>query len=142
MSCFLLQVVNTSTEQTKDFDINNSFNFFWLLLILSIVEFLIIIYLILKIRKKNSNFDFNDIPKEKLRKAKSSSVDMDNLLNSINGAKDLYKELSRKCHPDRFINTDKQSLAEEIFQEISKNKRNFKALQNIKNRAEQDLEIN
>ncbi|HLU86830.1 MAG TPA: hypothetical protein VKZ44_03675, partial [Taishania sp.] len=95
-----------------------------------------------KLRYKKSELEFSDLPKEKLKTAKSTSIDMDNLMNSINGAGELYKELSRKCHPDRFVKSDKQSLAEEIFQEISKNKRNFKALQDLKVRAKNELEIN
>ncbi len=111
---------------------------FWI----ALLELLCIVILILYSRKRKDNLKFGDISKEKLRNAKKSNVDMDNLMNSINGSKTLYKELSRACHPDRFINSDKQKIAEEIFQAISKNKRDFKKLSELKQRAVEQLKIN
>ena len=99
---------------------------FWLL----IIAFIIILCLAIKIRKEQTKFDYNGVTRDNLKKAKSVSIDMDNLMNSINNSKELYKELSRVCHPDRFINSDKQELAEKIFQEVSNNKRDFKKLFN------------
>jgi len=136
----LLQIANDSIVSSTAVKSSGYVSNVWLWL--SIIELLIIIFLIYKLKKKKPVLEFEDLPKEKLKDAKSKTIDMDNLMNSINGAGDLYKELSKKCHPDRFINSDKQSLAEEIFQEISKNKRNFKALQILKVRAENELEIN
>ncbi|MCH3884774.1 hypothetical protein [Tenacibaculum aquimarinum] len=66
---------------------------------------------------------------------------MDALMNNINSSKLLYKELSRVCHPDRFVNSDKQKIAEEIFKNISKNKRKFKELEILKERAINELKI-
>ena len=40
---------------------------------------------------------------------------MNNLMDSMHKSRNLYKELSKKCHPDRFINNPKQKIAEEIF---------------------------
>jgi hypothetical protein len=111
--------------------------FFWI----SIIEFLIIIYLVIRPKGKNQDLTFSDLPKDKIRNAKSSTIDMDNLMNSINGSRDLYKDLSKVCHPDRFINTEKHKVAEEIFQEISKDKRNFEKLLSHKERAKKDLDI-
>jgi len=70
------------------------------------------------------------------------SFDMDNLMNSINSSKSLYKELSRLCHPDRFIGDEKQNIAQEIFKEISKSKRDFGKLESLKERAKKELNIN
>lgn len=67
---------------------------------------------------------------------------MENLMDSINGARTLYKELSRKCHPDRFVNTPKEKIAQEIFQEITKNQRNFEKLKLLKEKAINSLNIN
>jgi hypothetical protein len=111
--------------------------FFWI----SIIEFLIIIFLVIRPKGKNQDLTFSDLPKDKIRNAKSSTIDMDNLMNSINGSRDLYKDLSKVCHPDRFINTEKHKVAEEIFQEISKDKRNFEKLLAHKERAKKDLDI-
>lgn len=112
--------------------------FFWI----SIIEFLIIIFLVIRPKSKNQDLIFSDLPKDKIRNAKSTTIDMDNLMNSINGSRDLYKNLSKVCHPDRFINNEKHKVAEEIFQEISKDKRNFEKLLAHKERAKKDLNIN
>jgi curved DNA-binding protein CbpA len=69
------------------------------------------------------------------------NADMKNLVNSIAKSRELYKELSRQCHPDRFVNTDLQPTAEDIFQEISRNKRNYKILLALKERAIEKLNI-
>lgn len=66
---------------------------------------------------------------------------MGNLMNSINNSSELYKELSRKCHPDRFVNSPDQKLAEEIFQEIARHKRNHEKLIALKERAIAELNI-
>ncbi|WP_147299228.1 molecular chaperone DnaJ [Winogradskyella eximia] len=110
-------------------------------LYVAIIEFLIIGFLIYKITKKKTDLDFSDISKYKLKSAKSSQVDMENVMNSINGSKELYKQLSKRCHPDRFINSEKQELAETIFQDITKHKRNFQKLSELKERAKEELEI-
>lgn len=109
---------------------------------IALFEFAIIAFLLFKLKKKGNDLKFGDLSKDKIRNAKKSEVDMNNLMNSINGSKDLYKELSRTCHPDRFINTDKQKLAEQIFQDISKYKRDFKKLTELKERAITELNIN
>jgi hypothetical protein len=140
MKNILLQIANDSLVNVISVKSSSSLNNFWLWV--SIIEMVLIIILFYKLNNKKTSLEFSDLPKEKLKGAKSKDIDMDNLMNSINRAGNLYKELSKKCHPDRFINSEKQALAEEIFQEISKNKRNFKALQDIKIRAKNELEIN
>ena len=111
---------------------------FWI----SIIEFATILVLIIKLLKKNKNVFFNDIPHDKLKKAKKKKIDMNNLINSINNSGILYKELSKKCHPDQFINSEKHMIAQEIFKEISKNKRNYDELNRLKERAIKELNIN
>lgn len=110
---------------------------FWI----AIVEFITIAFLILKLRKRNESLKFGDLSKDKIKNAKKGDVDMNNLMNSINGSKVLYKELSRSCHPDRFINSDKQKISQEIFQEITKNRRNFKKLEELKEKAKLELNL-
>ncbi len=73
--------------------------------------------------------------------AKSSTVDMDSLLGSINHAGPLYKELSRLCHPDRFVGTSNESIAQRIFQDISANRRKFDKLVLLAREAETELSV-
>lgn len=140
MGNILLQLNTDSvvTETMLSADPSSLSLWFWI----SLAECLIIVFLLLRLKKRRGNLDFGDVSKDKVRGAKKSDVDMDNLLKSINGSKDLYKELSRSCHPDRFINSDKQKIAEEIFQEISKNRRDFNKLTELKQKAIIDLRIN
>lgn len=111
---------------------------FWI----TILEFLFILFLIYNIKSKNSVSKLSEFESKHLKKAKNNSIDMDNLINSIHKSRDLYKLLSKKCHPDRFVNDPKQKIAEEIFQEISKNERNFQKLNSLKSRAVNELNIN
>jgi hypothetical protein len=110
---------------------------FWL----ALIQFIIIVILLKKITKSSKGLAFHDAQKKEVFKAKNASVDMDNVMSSINGSRDLYKQLSRSCHPDKFVNTPMQEKAENIFQEISKNKRNYNALLELKERAVNELNI-
>ena len=134
----LLQVKTDSiASETLALTDTNSFSI-WLWVALA--EFVLIMFLLLRAPKKN-DLEFGDISKSKMKNAKKSEIDMDNLMNSINGSKDLYKQLSRKCHPDRFINSEKQKIAEDIFQDISKHKRNYNKLLLLKKQAADQLNI-
>jgi hypothetical protein len=110
---------------------------FWI----ALIECIIIIFLIYKLKSKNKVNELTDIETQHLRKSKNSKIDMDILMDSIHNSRDLYKELSKKCHPDRFINDPKQKIAEEIFQEITKNERNHRELNLLKLRAINELNL-
>lgn len=140
MKNILLQVKQNSVVSETIFKIDSTATSLWIWI--ALIELGFIAFLLFKLNKKEDDLKFGDLSKDKIRTAKKSIVDMDNLMNSINGSKDLFKELSRTCHPDRFINTKKQKNAEDIFQEISKNKRDFKKLSALKERAKMELNIN
>lgn len=134
----LLQIKADSSSVTNTVSSTSGINiWFWLCLI----ELIIILVLLFKVKRANSNLTFADLNKDNLKKSKEASIDFGNVMNSINGAGELYKELSRKCHPDRFIDSPLQKHAEEIFQEISKNKRDFEKLSALKERAISELKI-
>ena len=118
----------------------STFNSIWFWI--TIVELLLILILVYKIKSKKNIPELSDLESKIIMNSKKNNIDMDNLMNSIHNSRDLYKELSRKCHPDRFINDPKQKNAEEIFQEITKNERNFEKLNKLKLRAENELNIN
>jgi preprotein translocase subunit SecF len=140
MKNICLQTVSTIEvpEKILNTDTTNTSIWFWIV----VIELVFITYLLFKLWKKNSKLKFNDATNAEVHNAKKSDIDMDNLMNSINGSKDLYKELSRACHPDRFINTDKQKMAEDLFQEISKNRRDYEKLNALKQIAITNLNIN
>jgi hypothetical protein len=137
----ILSIVKTnvvSPELPEEINTTEFPIWFWI----ALIELLIIFYLIFISKKKKSELAFGDLSKKKIRNSKKSEIDMSNVMNSINGSKTLYKELSRSCHPDRFVNSDKQLIAEEIFQDITKHKRDFKKLTELKERAIIELNIN
>jgi len=136
----LLQILTDSTNVVTSgkFDFTNSTNYWmWAALIeMGLIAFLI--YKLLK-RKKTA---FDNVGSEVLNEAKNSNVDMDNLMNSINKSRTLYKQLSSKCHPDRFpTDVIKQQNADLLFQEITKNQRNYNKLLELKEKAQQQLNI-
>jgi len=96
----------------------------------------------LKKRRKKEEMMMRDLTRDKLQEIRKSEVDMEGLLKSIHQAHELYKQLSSKCHPDIFINSDKHAVSELLFQEITKNKRNYVKLEELKIRAIEELDIN
>jgi len=70
-------------------------------------------------------------------------VDFDNIIISSFNSTALYNELKVKCHPDRFATDEEKTIiAENIFQEISKNKTNMKKLLELKEEAKMKLNVN
>lgn len=107
--------------------------------ILSALEFVIIIFLSLKLKGTKKNVDPIEI---QLRKEKNNEVDMGNLMKDLHLSKDLYRELSRKYHPDRFAGTSIEDKANELFQLIHENKNNYHMLLALKDRASNELKTN
>ncbi len=107
----------------------------------SIVQFGVIAYLAYKVYRKKPEIKFKNVNRETVKEAASKELDMENVINSINKAKPLFKELSKKCHPDKFANSDKHESALKIYQKITTNKRNYSKLLDLKVLAEEELDI-
>jgi len=106
---------------------------------LAIVELGIIAYLILKEKLKSKVTAKQQFKTESLKQ----DIDFNNIINSSFNSIKLYDELKVKCHPDRFpTDREKNIIAENLFQEISKNKTNVKRLLELKEEAIQKLNIN
>ena len=106
---------------------------------LAMVEFVIIFFLLLFAFRRGTT----RVEKQKLRESIKSDVDFQNIINSSFHATEIYNELKVKCHPDRFIgDVEKNATANRIFQEVTKNKMNYKRLQELKKEAEESLGIN
>ena len=71
----------------------------------------------------------------------SAQKTVNRFVSSINGSKELSKELTKACHPDLFINSEKHQLAKELFEDISKNKRNLDKLIELKYEAQTRLGV-
>ena len=106
---------------------------------IAMVEFVIIFFLLLFAFRRGTT----RVEKQKLRESIKSDVDFQNIINSSFQATEIYNELKVKCHPDRFIgDVEKNATANRIFQEVTKNKMNYKRLQELKKEAEESLGIN
>jgi hypothetical protein len=106
---------------------------------LSIIEFGIIAFLILKEQLKPKDTAKQRFKNESLQQ----DIDFGNIINSSFNSIQLYNELKTKCHPDRFPqDKEKNTIANNIFKEISKNKNNVRRLLEIKDEAIQKLNIN
>lgn len=104
-------------------------------LIIAIVEFLVILYFL---------FFYKGSEKEKREKKKEvmeeGNLDFDNVINGAFHSKDLYKKLICLCHPDRFPNDEQKiALANEIAQELAKNKYDMKKLKELEKRIKTEL---
>ena len=106
---------------------------------IAFAELILIIFLLATTMKKNKNTSDN----KKLKKdALSGEIDFGNILKSSFHAQQLYDELKIMCHPDRFPNDEeKNKVANQIFQEISKNRHNYNKLLELKEQAKQQLNI-
>jgi hypothetical protein len=103
---------------------------------------LIIIVLSVLIKRKRSHLSEEELAQhQKLKDAKRVTIDMNGLVDSINNSKALYKQLSTKCHPDRYTAPDMKIKANAIIQEITQNKNNYAVLLQLKSKAEQELNI-
>jgi len=116
---------------------------------ISIVQFGIIAYLAYKLYRNKPKIEFKNKPKtefknikrETVKEAASKELDMENVVNSINKAKPLFKLLSKKCHPDKFAKSEKHEIALIVYQKITDNKRNYSKLLELKEIAEEELDI-
>ena len=105
---------------------------------LAIAEFIIVLYILLKGKIERKETYIQKFKNDSLKQ----EIDFKNIINSSFNSIELYNELKVKCHPDRFV-TDAVSnaIAENIFQEITKNKTNVKRLIELKEEAKQKLNI-
>lgn len=129
-------MIDTLVQNSTQNVVSHSSNNIWMWV--AIVECLIIVGLLLA-RRKNPP---NQTAKQKFKEdAKNEQIDFQNIMESSFKSKSLYDELKVKCHPDRFTDATKNAIANSIFQEIAKNKTNYKKLLELKEEAQQKLGI-
>ncbi|MGP2571394.1 molecular chaperone DnaJ [Ornithobacterium rhinotracheale] len=148
MKDILIDSLNTekgviSIEKTPtSFDI-----WFWASLIELLVILVLLLYILYvhkKVNKFNRNTknEINNLNKTTKEEVLGEHIDFDNIIKSSFQAKKLYNNLIVKCHPDRFpTDPKKNAIANELFQEITKNKTDLKKLLELKSIAEIKLKI-
>lgn len=130
-----LKVVEKAIKENNIVPNENIDWWFWI----AIAQFIVIVFLILALSLKRNQSLKRKLKKESL----DNTIDFDNIINSSFNSTDIYNELKLKCHPDRFPNDiEKNTIAENLFQEITKNKNNIKQLLELKEKAKHELNIN
>ena len=69
-------------------------------------------------------------------------IDFGNVVSSSLLAKNLYDELKKICHPDRFLNEQDINKANELFQLVTQNKGDYNKLLSLKEQIYKELPIN
>jgi hypothetical protein len=112
---------------------------YWIFTFLLSLAILILISLyFIHLRIKNSK-NLDSKLADTITNFKNNSVDMKNIVISINNAPELYKNLTKMYHPDKYVGTEYEETANEIFQTINSKRRDFNALCEIKKLAEEKL---
>lgn len=80
---------------------------------------------------------------DKLRdKILNEEIDFGNVVSSSLLAKNLYDELKKICHPDRFLNEQDINKANKLFQLVTQNKGDYNKLLSLKEQIYKELPIN
>lgn len=131
-----LKIANKTITKSIASESNEHINW-WLWI--AIIEFIFIVFLIIKQKNKPKDTVKKKFKKESLEQ----EIDFNNIINSSFNSKQLYDELKVKCHPDRFpTDKEKNIIADKLFQEITENQNNVKRLIELKEEAKQKLNIN
>lgn len=77
--------------------------------------------------------------KSKGSKKEEGTINYSSLFTSMEKGNQLFNQLKIRCHPDRFIGTDKQKLAEEIFKLVQVNSTDYARLLELKERIDNEL---
>ena len=126
-----IQQLTGQMQQTSSTGIN-----IWL--IVTIVEFAVIVYLLLT-KLNISNSKKAQIKNEVMQEG---SIDFSNVLNNAFNSKEIYDDLKKKCHPDRFVDdAEREVIANELFQRITQNQHNIDNWRKLREEAVQKLGI-
>ena len=108
--------------------------------VISALEFAVIMFLIFTALRRRVSTPRMSAMKKNIILEK---VDFGNILDSAFHAEELYEQLKVKCHPDRFVRDERKNAAAlEIFQQLEKNRHDIKALERLRQRAEDELDVN
>jgi len=105
--------------------------------IFALAEFITIVFIV----RKNNSMRKKSLVTMDLNEYKRTDVNMNDLMKDLHLSKSLYKVLTRKYHPDKFIGTMNVIKAQEIFKEIQENKTNYRKLSELEEKAESELNL-
>lgn len=91
-----------------------------------------------------SIFKRKDNREETLNRIKKEEMDFSSVFTAINKRSEieqLFKSLSRRCHPDVYVgHPEKMSLAEDLFKRVMANSTNYEELLKIQSIITTELE--
>lgn len=109
----------------------------WIYIILAVVVVLAILVAYQIYHIKHSQ---NELTRKKV--LNEGNINFNATIQSAFHSSEIYDQLKVKCHPDRFVDDpEKMKMADALFQQISKNKNNYKRLLELKAEAEQKLNV-
>lgn len=106
----------------------------WMWILFGVVLVIILLISVAIVKTKEIRRVRNEVLAE-------GDIDWDDKMQSMFKAKALYDELKVKYHPDRFVDPHLNKIANELFQEITKNQHNFKKLEQLKQEAQKNMEF-
>lgn len=106
---------------------------------IALAELAAIIVLLVLLRRKARGE--NRLKQRFKSDAIQQEVNMEDVMGNIFQARQLYDQLKRQCHPDRFTDPELRIKADALYQQITENKRNFTRLQELRSQAEQKLHL-
>ena len=77
--------------------------------------------------------------KKKNNMQKEVLINYANLFSTMDKGQQLFNQLKIRCHPDRFVGTDKYDSAEELFKQVQAHSTDYEALLSLKERIEKEL---
>lgn len=129
----------TTLQDTSQFCITQTNQFPSVWFYIALIEFGILLIFIRRLFKQNKP---DSSKKQQIKNTIKGNIDFQNIINSSFHATELYNELKIKCHPDCFIgNKEKMEIANQLFQEITKNKTNYNRLYELKQQSQNQLNI-
>lgn len=137
-----IQITTDTLLQSVSFSKNEegASSLVWMWILLGLLIFSIVTLIIRKKTSRKMSMPDRDLLLKQVKN--DSPVDFANIMNSAFLSSDLYDILKVKCHPDRFgYSPEKLAIANDLFQRITQNKANYKILLQLKQEAEDKLNI-
>lgn len=124
--------VADSLQVSQSSSAANSVSYTWVWLVISVLIVLSLVILWTRLKLQN----YRNIRQQVMQ---DGSVDFSSTMNDIFMAKQIYDQLKVTYHPDRFIDPEKNKIANQLYQEITKNQHNYRCLCNLQKECEDKL---
>ena len=132
----MIQLLQAAIDSTKTTISMKGSHSYWMWIALG--ELIIILFLITKWKTHSKDAQ----AKQKFKsEALHGEIDFDNVITSSFHANELYDKLKKTCHPDRFTSEEQRVIADQLFHQITQNRRDYKKLVELQHEAENKLHI-